>query len=187
MNVAVYSGSFRPLHIGHMAVIEYLLEKAGYDMVYLIVSPSNPFKDSGLGVSAGERLAAAREVVSRHPLCGRILVDDIEFGMPRPSYTINTLDALKAREPENAFTLVVGGDCFHEITSWREGGRILSEYGVAVYPREGSDISADCASLLGAHPEYRIRLLEDAQKINVSSTQIREMLAEGGDVTKLLP
>ena len=110
--IAVYSGSFNPLHIGHLAIMRHMIEKEGFDYVYLIVSPKNPLKD---GISSGtgrERYEAALEAVARRfPGPERkVKVDDIELTMPEPHYTIRTLDALREREPENSFTLIIGAD-----------------------------------------------------------------------------
>ena len=134
MRIAVYSGSFDPLHIGHQAIMEYLTREKEFDWVYLIISPQNPFKDASKANNAEQRYVAAVEAVKRHPEL-HVWVDDIELTMPAPHYTIKTLDALKKREPENDFTLVMGADNLDGIRGWRDFPRILGEYGVVVYPR----------------------------------------------------
>ena len=136
MNIAVYSGSFNPLHIGHLAILKYLVGEGGYDCVYLIVSPKNPLKEGISAASGTDRFNAAVEAVKRH-FCEKVKVDDIELSMPAPHYTIRTLDALREREPGNAFTLVMGADNLADIRRWRDYSRILKEYGTAVYPRKG--------------------------------------------------
>ena len=139
MRIAVYSGSFNPLHISHKAIMEYLTSEKKFDWVYLIVSPKNPLK-SNISADSGEaRFNAAVEALGRHPELN-VKVDDIELRMPPPHYTIKTLDALKRREPDNEFTLIIGADNLSSIHKWRDFPRILSEYGVAVYPRTGFDI-----------------------------------------------
>lgn len=193
-------GSFNPMHKGHIAVISYLLDMGGFDKVYLIVSPHNPFKNSAVADNAAERFAAAVEAVQRNGLADRVKVDDIEFSMPLPSYSVRTLDALSQREPDKSFVLVVGGDNLHELPLWKEGQRIMEQYGVVVYPREGYDIAHDCRVLKREHSNaaklfnggtgrakpYHIQLLEGAPLVNVSSTQIREMIARGEDASELL-
>ena len=141
MRIAVYSGSFNPLHIGHQAIMEYLTRETEYDWVYLVVSPKNPLKEGIQAESALDRYKAAVEAVRRHPEL-RVRVDDIELRMPPPQYTIKTLDALKQREPDNDFTLVMGADNLQNIHNWRDFRRILSDYGVVVYPRKGFDLEA---------------------------------------------
>ena len=210
MRIAVYSGSFNPLHIGHQAIMEYLTREKGFDWVYLVVSPKNPLKDSISADSGEERYNAAVEAVRRHPEL-HVWVDDIELRMEPPHYTIRTLDELKKREPENDFTLVMGADNLSSIRRWRDFPRLLSEYGVAVYPRKGFDIKSlrdtlinECtefpaSNVLDAaesgsdllmledasHRLYKIQLI-DAPIIDISSTRIREGLAAGEDMSEWL-
>ena len=186
-NIAVYSGSFNPLHIGHLAIIRHLIEEADYDMVYLIVSPKNPLKDGISSASAADRYNAAIAAVNRHfpettstSEINRVLVDDIELTMPEPHYTIRTLDALKEREPGNTFTFVMGADSLADIRRWKDYSRILSDFGVAVFPRKGHDIASIKADLLKENPSYRITLL-NAEMVDISSTTIREAIASGDD------
>ena len=119
MNIAVYSGSFNPLHIGHEAILRFLTREGLYDEVYLVVSPQSPFKDASQNESAVRRYAAAVEALRRHPDI-RAKADDIELGMEPPCYTIRTLDALREREPGNDFTLVIGADNLESFPRWRD-------------------------------------------------------------------
>ena len=210
MRIAVYSGSFDPLHIGHQAIMERLTVTREFDWVYLVISPQNPLKDPSKALSAERRYRAAIEAVRRHPDL-HVWVDNIELEMPAPTYTIKTMDALKKREPENDFTLVIGADNLQNIHRWRDAPRILGEYGVAVYPRKGFDMELLKRQLLeecrhfpvpyvldasqGAAPGnvsleemdrlYKIRLI-DAPIVDISSTQIREMLARGEDASRFM-
>lgn len=184
MRIAVYSGTFDPLHIGHQAIMERLTCTSEFDWVYLVISPQNPFKDASRVLSAERRYREAIEAVRRHPEL-HVWVDNIELEMPAPTYTIRTLDALRKREPENEFTLVIGADNLQGLHKWREAPRILEEYGVVVYPRKGYDIESLKQTLLEANRSYRIRLL-DAPIVDISSTQIREMQARGEDVSAFL-
>ena len=172
MNIAVYSGSFNPLHIGHLAIMKHMTEVAGFDCVYLIVSPKNPLKEGISSATGQERYEAAVKAVARHPEL-QVRVDDIELQMPEPHYTIRTLDALKEREPENSFTLVIGADNLAIIKRWKDADRILKEYGVVVFPREGYDLNSIVDQLLSECSEYKITIA-DAPLVNISSTQIRE-------------
>ena len=188
MKIAVYSGSFDPLHIGHLAIMEYLTSEREFDWVYLIVSPQNPLKGKEKARNAKQRYKAAVEAVGRQPEL-RVRVDDIELTMPAPHYTIKTLDTLREREPENEFTLVIGADNLHDIRRWRDSERILREYGVVVYPRSGYDLEAIRAQLLEEcrqspdTPPYRIRIA-DAPIVDISSTEIREGEAMGRDMSE---
>lgn len=199
MKTAVYSGSFNPLHIGHLAIMKYMIEEAGYDMVYLIVSPKNPLKDGISSASGLDRYEAAIEAVSRHfgmasgtgerlshsEESQKVKVDDIELNMPEPHYTIRTLDALKEREPENEFTFIMGADNLADIRRWRDYPRILKDYGVAVYPREGFNLEEVKSDLLTENPAYRISIL-NAPMVDISSTDIREGIAAGKDMSEWL-
>ena len=185
-HVAVYSGSFNPLHIGHLAIIRYMIEEAGFDMVYLIVSPKNPLKDGISSASGPERYHAAVEAVRKHPeLYGKVKVDDIELSMPEPHYSIRTLDALRKREPSSRFTIIMGADNLADIRRWRDYSRILKEFGTAVYPRKGFDLTEIKQDLLEEDPAYKIKVM-DASMVDISSTYIREAAARGEDISDLL-
>ena len=200
MNIAVYSGSFNPLHIGHLAIIKHMIEAAGFDMVYLIVSPKNPLKD-GISATTGiDRYNAAVEAVNRHfstrdvseaecgddmPAPARVIVDDIELNMPEPHYTVRTLKALKDRESENTFTFVMGADNLADIRRWRDYTTILKDFGVAVFPRTGHDLTQIKQDLLNEDPAYKIQIL-DAPLVDISSTQIRQAIANGEDPSQYL-
>lgn len=184
--IAVYSGSFNPLHIGHLAIIRYMIEEAGFDMVYLIVSPKNPLKDGICSASGPERYHAAVEAVRKHPeLYGNVKVDDIELKMPEPHYSIRTLEALREREPSDRFTIIMGADNLADIRRWRDYTRILKEFGTAVYPRKGFDLAEIKQDLLKEDPAYKIQIM-DAPTVDISSTYIREALSRGEDISDLL-
>ena len=184
MRIAVYSGSFDPLHTGHLAILEWLTAEERFDMVYLVVSPQNPFKDPELAESARRRYEAACRAVARHEGL-KVKVDDIELGMEPPQYTINTLDALGEREPGNSFTLVVGADNLDCILRWRSAEDLLTRYGLIVFPREGFDAAAKREELLKMNPDFRIEIA-DAPLVNISSSFIREELRQGRDVSQYL-
>ncbi len=183
-DIAIYSGSFNPLHIGHLAIMKHMTEVAGFDYVYLIVSPKNPLKEGISSDTGQERYDAAVQAVRRHPEL-KVWVDNIELQMPEPHYTIRTLDALTQREPDNSFTLVIGADNLACIRSWRDYRRILKEYGVAVFPRTGFDLDAIKSDLLTEDQDYLITLL-NAEMVDMSSTTIREALASGQDAAAWL-
>ena len=184
MRIAVYSGSFNPLHKGHEAIIRFLTEKAGFDMVYLVVTPQNPFKDAHTLPTGEGRYLAALEAVGRHPEL-KVQVKDLELHMTPPQYTIRTLDTLKQQEPWNDFTLVIGADNLSNFAGWRFHERILLDYGVVVFPRKGYHRGHARARLLKENPEYRIKLLK-APLVTISSTEIREGIKAGKDMSAWL-
>lgn len=191
------------MHIGHLAIMKYLIGEGGFDCVYLIVSPKNPLKEGIDSASGEDRFEAAVEAVKRHfpePLSAgdipsttyssadkgrRVKVDDIELNMPAPHYTIRTLDTLRERETDNCFTLVMGADNLADIRRWRDYRRILKEYGVAVYPRKGFDLAAIKEDLLTEDPAYRITIM-NAEMVDISSTIIRNAIAAGQDMSQWL-
>ena len=179
------------MHIGHLAIIKHMIEEAGFDMVYLIVSPKNPLKDGISATTGKDRYLAAIEAVNRHFSLSasladsKVKVDDIELNMPEPHYTVRTLKALKNREPANTFTFVMGADNLADIRRWREYAAILKEFGVAVFPRAGHDLTQIKQDLLNEDPAYKIQIL-DAQMVDISSTQIRNAIANGDDISNFL-
>lgn len=197
MKIAVYTGTFNPLHIGHLAIMEYLTCRQDFDMVYLIVSPQSPFKGYMKAETGEERFRNAVAALARHPGL-KVMADDIELHLPAPQYTIRTLDALKAREPENDFTLIIGADNLKDICKWKDYRKILCRYGVAVYPRKGYDMKSVRDGLLKecrtdqdgsgscTGEKYRILLMEDAPTVDISSTQIREGIAAGVDMSSYM-
>ena len=167
--------------------MEYLTGLAGFDQVYLVVSPQNPFKDPSLAAQGEKRYKAALEAVARHPEL-KVRVDDIELHRDPPQYSIDTLDLLKAREPDKDFVLVIGSDNLVRFSGWKQYERILKEYGIVVYPRPGYEAEAAVAALrnVPGGDSFRIRVLADAPQTDISSTQIRKGLEEGLDMSEYL-
>lgn len=184
MNLAVYSGTFNPLHIGHLAIMEALSERADVDWTLLMISAQNPFKGEEGRLTARDRYKAALEALHRHPSL-KVWVDDSELRMPPPSYTIRTLDHLREIMPGCDFTLVIGADNLEKFRSWKEYQRILTDYGIMVYPREGTDHGREIGKLLSEDPSFKIQVL-DCPKVDISSTYIREALSRGEDVSRFL-
>ena len=182
MKVAVYSGSFNPLHIGHLAILRSLEEE--FDRILLVVSPKNPLKDDIDAESGPERFRKALQAVGRHSL-PKVVVDDIELGMAPPHFTIRTLDELKRREPANEFTLIMGADQIADIRRWKDYSRILCEYGVKVFPRDGFDLKSIKEDLLRENRDFKIGTI-DAPVVNISSTFIRNGLARGEEMSEYL-
>jgi nicotinate-nucleotide adenylyltransferase len=114
-----------------------------------------------------------------------VKVDDIELNMSEPHYTIRTLEALQEREPDSEFTLVMGADNLSCIRKWKEYQRLLTEFGVAVFPREGHDLKSIRQDLLSENPDYIIHLL-DAPLVTISSTEIRDAIQRGEDISQYL-
>ncbi len=170
MEIAVYPGSFDPPHSGHAMVASYVSQWSGVDAVWLMPSGINPLKlESAPKASDEQRLAMCRMTVANIP---GVTVSDFEYSLPRPSYTFLTLKALKETFPEHQFRLVIGSDNWLIFDRWRDTGRILSEFGVLIYPRPGYAVDEKTLPT-GA------RLLPEAPLMLISSSFIREAISSG--------
>ena len=191
MRCALYFGSFNPLHKGHIAIARYVLENCDVDCVRLILSPHNPLKKGDELQDARQRLLALQKSVEkfnrawRKEKCGtdeefskRLEASDIEFHLPKPLYTYNTLKYLREREPETEFVLVIGADNLAIIENWYRGTDLLREFPVWVYPRKGFDTTLLCQ-------KYGVTCL-DAPLKDISSTMIREGIASGRNMDEYL-
>lgn len=167
--VVLYFGSFNPIHKGHVAVAERVLERGLCDEVWFVVSPQNPLKPKAELIDEHHRLNMVRLAAeaSRYP--DRMKVCDVEFDMPRPSYTIDTLEELGRRWPEVQFAMLVGTDIVGQIERWKRWEEIVSRYKIYVYPRRGYVGDGDA----------RFEVLEGEPFEDCSSTEVRRALAEG--------
>ena len=167
--IGIFGGSFNPVHRGHLMLAQWLLHEMDFDEIWFVVSPSNPLKHQADMANEEQRLAMVRLALAGHP---RLRECDIEFSMPRPSYTINTLRELSLRYPGYNFTLIIGADNWQVIDLWRSADEIIRDYGIIVYPRKGSDITHDNL------PEGV--KLSNAPVIEISSSMIREVIPRWG-------
>lgn len=166
MQIAIFGGSFSPIHLGHIALIEEVLKQELADEVWLIVSPQNPLKSSNSLWDDELRLKLAE--LATKDMSG-VRVCDIEFRLPRPSYMAKTLQELRNTHPEHQFLLLIGEDNLDVFDRWYHYEEILEKHELIVYPRAGSN--GGNTTLKGA----RYRLL-NARLHNISSTEIRERL-----------
>ena len=172
----IFGGSFNPIHNGHILLARQLREAAGLDEVWLMVSPQNPLKQQAGLLDDDLRLMLARQAIAEEP---GITVSDYEFHLPRPSYTWNTLQALKADYPDREFVLMIGGDNWERFPYWYRADDIVRDYPLVVYPRRGSDI--DRATL---PPTVQV---VEAELLDISSTDIRRRIREGQSIAGLVP
>ena len=170
MKIGIFGGSFNPIHSGHAIIAHHIISSGAVDRLWLMISPVNPLK-VGLEqqVADTDRLRMV-EMVTR-PL-ENVETSAFEFTMPKPSYTIDTLNALQAKFPDDEFYLVTGADNWVIFERWRNSEEILAKYHLLVYPRLGYDVVIP--------EELRDRVtLVDAPIIELSSTAVRERLAQG--------
>lgn len=171
----LFFGSFNPIHNGHLGLARYLLAHHNCDEIWFVVSPCNPFKVNQELLPEEQRLQLVQAAIAGTP---QLKTCDIEFNLPRPSYTIDTLHQLSARYPDRIFTLIIGADNLQEFHRWKNYRELLAQYPVLVYPREGYDIS-------DIHlPNVT---LTNAPLFPVSSTEIRRKVAAGEDISEFVP
>ena len=176
-HIGLLFGSFNPIHIGHLALANYMREVQGMDQVWLVVSPQNPFKDTSQLIDSHHRLQMAAIALAGQP---HYKVCDIEMTMPVPSYTIDTLRALDAQYPGTQFSLIMGSDIIQTIAQWRNSADIVNHYHLYVYPRPGYPMPHT-----GEMPSNYV--LTQAPMIDVSSTFIRQQISMGRDMRFYLP
>lgn len=173
----LYFGSFNPIHIGHLVIANYMVEFAGLDEFWFVVTPQNPHKQKASLLNDYDRLEMVQLAVEGD---GRLQVSDIEFFLPKPSYTVDTLAYLKDRHPNRNFKILMGSDNLENFHKWKNYETILTNYGVLVYPRPGFDKSK-------ALQHKNIVVAENAPQMEISSSFIRSAIKKGKDVRHFLP
>ena len=178
MRIGIFGGSFDPIHIGHAIIAQHIISSEIVDRLWFMVSPVNPLKvDKQRQVADTDRLRMV-EMVS-HPMEG-VETSALEFTMPKPSYTIDTLNTLQEKFPNDEFYLVIGADNWTVFGKWRNSEEILEKYHVLVYPRLGHEVD------IPDELKERVTLV-DAPVIELSSTVIRQRLADGKSVRYYVP
>jgi nicotinate-nucleotide adenylyltransferase len=175
MKIGLYFGSFNPVHIGHLIIANHLLNNTDLQKLWYIVSPQNPFKQSASLLNEYDRLHLLRTAVQDD---NRIKVLDIEFNLPRPSYTSVTLAHLEEKFPGNEYAIVMGSDSFQNLHKWRNYETIVKNYTIYIYTRPGFEVSNSI--------EARIQVV-DAPLLDISSTAIRSLIKEGKSIRYLVP
>ena len=174
--IGIYSGSFNPIHHGHVMLANYLVEFSDLDELWFVVTPQNPLKKKEDLLDDDERLKMVQLALGDDP---RFLVSDIEMHLPTPSYTINTLTALSKQYPDSEFVFICGMDSLQNFKNWREYQKILDNYELLVFPREGYD-----GGELINYPSVTVL---KTPIIEISSTFIRQCVKEGRDVRHFMP
>lgn len=178
MTTGIFGGSFNPIHTGHAVLLNWLARHAGLDRIWIMVSPQNPLKEGRQPqVSDAARLRMAEMVAAR---IDGVTTSGFEFSLPRPSYTYATLRALQEKFPSDEFALIIGADNWLLFDRWRCHQEIIDSHRIIIYPRRGYDIDP---STLPTSVTY----LADAPMIEISSTEVRDILAHGGNAAFYLP
>lgn len=177
MRIGVYGGSFNPIHTGHAIIASHIMQQGYLDQLWLMVSPQNPLKQAHDMAADVHRLRMT-EMVTRH-LPG-VETSAFEFQMPRPSYTIDTLNALQQKFPDDELLLVIGADNWAEWSRWRAHDEIVEHFGLLIYPRLGYEV------VIPPEISERVTLVQ-APVIEISSTRVRQLLAQGKSARFYVP
>lgn len=177
MRVGLFFGSFNPVHIGHMVIAQYLAEFTDLDQVWLVVSPQNPLKPSNSLLQDHHRFEMVRIAVGDYR---KLKASKVEFNLPKPSYTADTLTYLREEYPGHIFVPIMGSDNLQNFHKWKNWEAILAEHEIYVYSRPGHS-----GGDLAEHP--KIRLIEGVPLMELSASFIREAIRNGKDIRYMLP
>ncbi|MCE3008125.1 MAG: nicotinate-nucleotide adenylyltransferase [Bacteroidetes bacterium] len=175
MKVGLFFGSFNPIHLGHLVIAEAMADQTGLDQVWLVVSPHNPLKPKAQLLNEVDRLHLCELALAGNE---RVRASNVEFALPKPSYTIDTLGVLSARYPRTSFCLIMGADNLASLHRWKNYEAIVAHYPIYVYPRPGVELPSV------HHPHVR---LVEAPLMGISATRIRQLLAQGRSARYLVP
>ena len=180
MNVGLLFGTFDPPHRAHIALADYMRQKQGFEAVWLVVPPLNPFKQHQPIRPDAHRLAMVRLAPQAHV---GLEACDFELALPQPSYTVDALRAMRAHWPGNTFSLIIGSDNLQSFHRWKEPDEILAHHDVLVYPRPGADMHEALSPYTSL---ARVHLVTDAPVMDNSSTKLRELVGSGALIGNLV-
>ncbi|HEX7906349.1 MAG TPA: nicotinate (nicotinamide) nucleotide adenylyltransferase [Chitinophagaceae bacterium] len=175
MKIGLYFGSFNPIHCGHLIIANHILNESNLDKVWFVVSPQNPFKTTTSLLKEYDRLHLVRLAIDDD---SRMKASDIEFNLPKPSYTVNTLAYLDEKHPEHEFSIIMGSDSFQNLHKWKNYEVIIKRCPILIYLRNGYDVLNNINA--------NIQILE-APLLQISSTQIRELIKSGKSIRYMVP
>ena len=178
--IGLFFGSFNPIHIGHLILANYILEKSDMEQLWFVVSPQNPFKEKKSLLKDYHRLDMVNLALKNYP---KMRASNIEFSLPKPSYTTDTLAYLKEKYPENSFALIMGEDNLRNLHKWKNAENLIENNQIIVYPRKLESEKTEENPFLH---HANISLI-DAPIIELSATQIREMIKLNQNVRPMLP
>lgn len=171
----LFFGSFNPIHNGHLDIAGYILDKGLCDEIYFVVSPRNPLKLDDSLLDENKRLEIVSAAIAHDR---RMKACDIEFSMPKPSYTIDTLNKLSSFYPQSEFALIIGGDNLRDFHLWKDYREIAARYKIIVYPRPGVETHS---------PDFPDIEFVNAPLSGISSTEIRKKIQNGEDIANFVP
>jgi nicotinate-nucleotide adenylyltransferase len=176
MKIGLFFGSFNPVHVGHLIIANFMATQTDLDKVWLVVSPQNPLKPKKTLARDHDRLHLVQLGIADNP---RLEASAVEFKLPKPSYTIDTLTFLKEKYPDREFALIMGGDNLATLSQWKNYEQILANYQIYVYNRPAIDLGE-----FATHPHVKTF---QAPLLDISATYIRECIRTGKSVQYLVP
>ncbi|MDX1627825.1 MAG: nicotinate (nicotinamide) nucleotide adenylyltransferase [Fulvivirga sp.] len=176
MKVGLFFGSFNPIHVGHLIIANVMVETTDIDQTWFVVSPQNPFKNQKSLLHEFDRLDMVNAAIFDNY---NLKATDVEFNMPKPSYTVDTLVYLKEKYPEHDFVLIIGGDNLKSFPKWKNHQKILEDYGLYVYPRPGAEPSE-----LTKHENV---CMVQSPEMDISATFIRKCIKENRSIKYMVP
>jgi nicotinate-nucleotide adenylyltransferase len=176
MKIGLFFGSYNPVHVGHMIIANYMASRTDLDQVWLVVSPQNPLKPKKTLARDYDRLHLVHLAIGDNT---HLRASDIEFSLPKPSYTIDTLTYLREKYPQHEFALIMGGDNLATLHKWKNYEIILRDYRIYVYRRPTYELGA-----FEDHPSVQIL---DAPQLHISASYIRNCISDGYSVEYLVP
>lgn len=176
MRIGLYFGSFNPVHTGHLIIANHIRQQTELNQVWFVVSPQNPLKPSAGLLNEYHRLALIQLAIDDEP---GLKASDIEFKLPRPSYTADTLAYLQEKYPQHQFSIIMGSDSFQNLSKWKNPEYILKHHIVYVYRRPGFEIKQ-------LPPNANIKIM-DAPLLEISATHIRQSIQAGKSIRFLVP
>jgi len=181
MKVGLFFGTFNPIHIGHLIIANYMADHSKLDQIWLVVTPQNPFKEKSTLLEDHHRLAMVRVAIEDNP---NLRESDIEFKLPKPSYTIDTLTYLKEKHPNYEFSLIMGEDNIRTLRKWKNYEQILQNHDLYVYPRAktGAEETIQKSELLLLPTVH----LCESPVLNISASYVRKAIKENKDVRYIL-
>jgi nicotinate-nucleotide adenylyltransferase len=175
MKIGLYFGSFNPIHVGHLIIASFVADNTDVEQVWIIVSPQSPLKQSSTLLNEYDRLHLVQLAVEGDP---RLKPSDIEFKLPRPSFTIDTLTYLTEKYPAHQFAIIMGSDSFSNLPKWKNWELILKNYPIYVYLRPG---------FAEKMPHGTSVVFLQAPLLNISATTLRETIKRGRSIKYLVP
>ncbi len=173
----LFFGSFNPVHVGHLIIANYILNHTDLEQIWMVVSPHNPHKSKASLANDYDRLHLLNLAIGDNP---KLKSSDIEFNLPQPSYTIDTLTHLSEKYPNKRFSLIMGGDNLGSLHKWKNYEKILEYYSITVFSRPGYDLGP-----LAAHP--KVTVLQDTPMLHISASDIRNLRKLKKSIQYLVP